>query len=199
MAGEDRVFPLRVAGLTVLALLLAACETLRVGSDYDRSADFSRYHTFTLMPRHHEDVSNPLVVQRVEDDIKADLTRRGYQYVSDPSQADFAVDFTIGSKERTDIHSYPAPWGGPWAWGPRGWYGSPGWWGDPYWGNTIDVRQYREGTLSIDVFDDRSHRPVWHGWAKKTLTRADIEHSEAPLRQAVAQVLSRFPPQAGSS
>ena len=42
-----------------------------------------------------------------------------------------------------------------------------GWWGRPYWGRDVDVRQYREGTLSIDLFDVRTHRPVWHDWAKK--------------------------------
>lgn len=198
MAHEHPVLRLRFLALATLALLLASCETLRVGSDHDPAASFSGYHTFTLMPRQHLDVHNPLVVQRTEDDIKAYLESRGYQYVSDPAQADFAVDFTIGSHERTDIRSYPEPWGGPWAWGPRGWYGRPGWWGGPYWGNGIDVRQYREGTLSIDVFDDRTHRPVWHGWAKKTLSRADIQHSEEPIRQAVAAVLAKFPPQPGA-
>jgi hypothetical protein len=95
------------------------------------------------------------------------------------------VDFTIGARERTDIQSYPAPYTG---W----WYG--GWWGYSYWGTAVDVRQYREGTLSIDLFDAHSHKPVWHGWARKELSRADMEQSEAPIRAAVAAVLSRFPP-----
>jgi hypothetical protein len=58
----------------------------------------------------------------------------------------------------------------------------------------MDVRQYREGTLSIDVFDGHTHRPVWHGWAKKELSRKDIEQSETPIRQAVTSVLAKFPP-----
>jgi len=32
------------------------------------------------------------------------------------------------------------------------------------------------------------------GWAKKQLTRSDIERSEAPIRTAVAAVLEKFPP-----
>jgi hypothetical protein len=56
------------------------------------------------------------------------------------------------------------------------------------------VRQYREGTLSIDIFDVKSHRPVWHGWAKKELSRKDIEQSEQPIKHAVAAVLEKFPP-----
>lgn len=53
---------------------------------------------------------------------------------------------------------------------------------------------YRQGTLSIDIFDGHSHRPVWHGWAHKELTRADIEHSAGLIREAVDSVLAQFPP-----
>jgi hydrogenase maturation factor len=37
-------------------------------------------------------------------------------------------------------------------------------------------------------------RPVWHEWAKKDLTRSDVEHSEVPIHNAVRSVLSTFPP-----
>ncbi len=180
-----------LSGVATVTMALAACATMRVGSDYDRQANFSNYHTFTLMQRQHPNVQNPLVVSRAQDDIVQELTRKGYRQATDPAAADFAVDFTVGSRDRTDINSYPEPyatmgWGG-WGWG-------PGWWGGPYWGNNIDVRQVREGTLSIDVFDAHTHRPVWHGWAKKDLTRKDIEQSEEPIRRAVDAVLSNFPP-----
>jgi hypothetical protein len=49
---------------------------------------------------------------------------------------------------------------------------------EAYWGDEVDVHQYREGTLSVDVFDARSHRAVWHGWATKKLSRADMDRSE---------------------
>jgi hypothetical protein len=169
----------------LIGLVLSGCAALRVGSDFDRSATFSSYHTFSWMPREHYGTRNPLVVQRARDAIQAQLTQRGLTYVSDSAAADVVVDFTIGARERTDIQSYPAPYTG---W----WYGR--WWGYPYWGSEVDVRQYREGTLSIDLFDNHSHKPVWHGWAKKELSQADMEQSEAPIRAAVAAVLSRFPP-----
>jgi hypothetical protein len=186
----------RVARLIAIgALVLAAaagCATVRVGSDYDRSASFGHYHTFTMMQREHRGARNPLVVSRAQDAITQELTRKGYQPASTPENADFTVDFTIGSRERTDINTYPAPYAGA-GWAGWGW-GGGGWWGGPYWGDQIDVRQVREGTLSIDVFDARTHRPVWHGWATKELTRSDIEQSEQPIRKAVAAILAKFPP-----
>ncbi len=41
----------------------------------------------------------------------------------------------------------------------------------------------RAGVLSIDFFDQRTHRPVWHGWSKE-------EYSQ----QTVRDILSWFPP-----
>jgi len=178
-------------GLVLTFDLLSGCASqLRVGSDYDRSATFRDYHTFAVMQREHrglENPLNPLVAARVEDAIRADLRERGYVEASDPRVADFIVDFTVGSRERTDITTYPDPYAG-WGWGrPRSW-------GGPYWGDSVDVHEYREEILSVDVFDGQSHRPVWHGWAKKERSDEDIEHSAGPLQRAVATLLAKFPP-----
>jgi len=171
---------------------MVGCSTLKVGADYDRGAHFSTFHTFVLMQREHQSVHNPLVVQRTEDAVKDELMRKGYRLATNPVEADFSVDFTVGSQERTDINSYPEPYARVgWA----GWGLGAGGWGGSYWGSNIDVRQVREGTLSIDVFDARNHRPVWHGWAKKDLSQQDIQQSEQPIRAAVAAVLAKFPPQ----
>jgi hypothetical protein len=163
------------------AFWLASCATTpEIASDYDRSANFATYHTFALIQRQHRGIPNPLVAIRVEEDITQELQRRGYALAADPTSADFTVDFTIGSRERTDINSYPAA--------------GPGFLGGPYWGTNIDVRQYREGTLAIDVFDGHTHRPVWYGWAQKELTRKDLEQPAEPVNEAVSSILARFPP-----
>jgi hypothetical protein len=177
----------RDAGPPLLAIatafLLASCATTpEIASDYDRSANFASYHTFTLLPREHSGIANPLVAIRAEEDITRELERRGYTLATDPASADFAVDFTIGSQERTDIHSYPSAYAGPW------------FLGGPYWGSNIDVRQYRAGTLAIDIFDGHSHRPVWHGWAEKELARKDLEQPAEPIGKAVSSILAKFPP-----
>ena len=171
-------------GFTAAAVLLTstACSTLRVGSDYDRSATFSGYHTYAWLPREHSVASNPLVARHAHEAIDAILRSKGYTPVDDPANADFTVDFTVGSRDRIDVQSYPMAYRGPWHWG-LGYYGSD-----------LDVRQYREGTLGIDIFDGRTHQPVWTGWARKALTQADLERSEGPIREAAAAVLQRFPP-----
>lgn len=171
-------------GILVSILALAACSTAHVSSDYDHSAQFSRFHSFTLIMRPHPSATNPLLVQRTYDTIRAELVSKGFAYVEDPLQADLAVDFTIGASDRLDVRSYPSgPYGGPLGFGP---------WG----GNNVDVRQYKEGTLSIDVFDVRTRKPVWHGTGTKEISQSDMDKSQPLIQDAVSSVLANFPPKA---
>jgi hypothetical protein len=48
--------------------------------------------------------------------------------------------------------------------------------------------------MSIDVFDGRTRKPVWHGSGKKELSDADVEHAQAVIRDAVTAILAQFPP-----
>jgi hypothetical protein len=171
-----------------LVLILAAgaitqaCTTTRVSSDFDRGARFDGYHTYAWLPRAHDGGRNPLIMRFARESIDAELQRKGFVLAADGATADFEVDFTIGAHDRLDVTTYPAVYRGPWSWG-HGYYGSD-----------IDARQYREGILAIDVFDGRTHQPVWTGRAAKEITRADLTRADAPIRLAVAEVLAQFPP-----
>lgn len=171
--------------LMVALVVLAACTTTatttpHVVSDYERNAQFSTFHNFALMARPQANIQSALVEQRTYDAIRAELTSKGFTYVSDPAQADFVVDFSVGTQDRLDPKSYPTNFVSPW---------DPG-----AWGNEADIRWYQQGSLAIVAFDVRSRRAVWRGMAEKELSRSDIEHSERPIREAVTAVLADFPP-----
>jgi hypothetical protein len=171
-----------------LMLILAAgaftqgCTTTRVSSDFDRTARFDGYHTYAWLPRAHDGGRNPLIVRFARESIDAELKKKGFELAADPSTADFEVDFTIGARDRLDVKTYPGLYRGPWGWG------------HGYYGDAIDLRQYREGTLAIDIFDGRTHQPVWTGRATKEITHADQARSDGPIRTAAAAVLAQFPP-----
>lgn len=171
-----------LVGTLAAGLLLSACATTRVGNDYDRSAHFADYHTYAWLPREHGNGRNPLAVRFAKESIDAELTQRGYSLAKDPETADFEVDVTIGAHDRIDVNSYPVGFRGPWTWGSR------------YYGDQVEIRKYREGTLAVDIFDGKTHQPVWTGWASKELTSADQVRSDGPIREAAASVLAQFPP-----
>ena len=190
MAISTRAGSIRLSGMVVAAALLCLSGCASVRSDYDRSASFANFHTYVILPRSHAD-DPPVLVTRIEDAITRELGRRGYRLAADPGSADFAVDFSLGYRERTDLNTYPDPYSTlNWGWGSDG-----GWWGGPYWNpHEIDLHQYRDGTLSIDVFDGHLHKPIWHGWKRKPLGRKELDRSADPIRSAVRAILSRFPP-----
>ena len=162
-------------------LTLAACNVPpHVATDYDDSVAFAKFRSFTLMERPHPAAKNPLVAQRTYDAIRAELTGKGFTYTDDAAHADFAVDFAVGARDRWDVRSYAAP-AGP-MFGPGAWV------------REVDLHEYREGSLEIDVFDLRSGAAVWRGQAEKELSQSEIDRSGPLIRETVAAVLADFPP-----
>ena len=172
-----------------MTLLTGCATTLKAHSDHDTSQNFSAYRTFTWMadqpmiaPPGDVVRVSPLNRRRIEESIESALAAKGFQKVTDRAVADFVVSYSVGARDRIDAHSFPAPYAGAWRWG------------HPYYGHDVDVDVYREGTLAIDVFDGKTHQPVWHGWASKRITEHDIRHAAEQIPPAVASILSNFPP-----
>jgi len=171
-------------------LMLAGCATrLETHSDHDRSHSFATYRTFAWMADQTmiaapEEVArvSPLNRHRIEQAIEKELAGKGFQQVAAGDTADFVVSYTVGARDRLDVQSYPVPYRGPWLWG----------WS--HFGHDVDVTTYREGTLAIDVFDGKTHQPVWHGWASKRLDDHDVKHAAELIPPAVTSILREFPP-----
>jgi len=58
----------------------------------------------------------------------------------------------------------------------------------------VDVREYTEGRLAIDLFDVRRRRPVWHGYGTRSLTGREVKDPEKLIGAAVTAILADFPP-----
>ncbi|NEX91883.1 DUF4136 domain-containing protein [Caulobacter sp. 17J65-9] len=167
----------RLLGLAA-ALTLGACATgPSIHADYDRSVDFSSFHTFSLASDTPQPGAPPLTWQRVSDAINRTLQARGFTRSDTP---DFAVGFTLGKRDRIETWNY-----GPY-------YAGWGQWGGGPWGpSQTQVRTITEGTLTIDVFDAKTRRPVWSGTATQRLSGPV---SQAEIDAAVTSVLAKFPP-----
>lgn len=182
----------RLTGVFLLVMLCGACATtLPSHYDYDPSVDLSGYRTWywltddrSIMPADRQPELSPLILQRIADYIEQHLGERGFAMAASREQADFVVTFTVGTREKIQIESYPFHYRGPWYWQPY------------YWDSHYEARTYTVGTLAIDVFDQRSRAPVWHGWTSKRVTTRDLEAPDEPVHRAVEAVLLNFPPPA---
>jgi hypothetical protein len=188
-----------------LLLLVSACTTYpRVRTDFDPSANFATYHSYTWIPVDVPRGMNPLMFRRIQGSIDHVLQARGY---TSATPGDFAVAFTVGERDR--VESSPGwgwgwgygsgwGWGGGWAggWGYGGGWGWGGPWGPAWnwgWGGS-DVYTVTDRSLIVDIYDVPTKRAVWHG----TITRTTWPESEvdyAKLDVAVNTLLAAFPPQ----
>jgi hypothetical protein len=166
--------------LLALATLLAACASgpdLR--SDYDRSADFSQYKTFMWIkePKTH----NPLVQQRIVEDVNAALEARGLRLVK--SDADVGVAVHAATQEQRTLNTFYDGFGGGWRWR----------WGGGFGTATTTVQTYEVGTVIVDVFDAHTKEAVWRGTSEKTLS-SNPEKNAANLNKAIDKMFRNFPP-----
>lgn len=174
------------AAWIIVPLLLAGCATMSVSSQKYPQADFSGYRSYAwiaedplIRPSDTEPQISAVTARRIREAIESELAVKGYTGVASPEDADFVVAYTVGTRERIDAMSYPLPYRGPWRWS---WYAAG-----------TDLRVYREGTLSIDIFDGASKQPVWHGRARKEVTGADVSDPGPVIKQGVAAILKQFP------
>ena len=190
---------IRFAAVVATAVLGGCASGFEATYDHDPANDFTAYKTFAWVSEHPMKVGavtripSSLLESQIMVTVEAALGVKGYRLVADIDSADFALSFTIGSRDEIKVDSYPSMSVGYAGAGyPRGW----GAWGGAYYGYGTEttVRQYTEGMLAIDVFDVEDRRPVWHGVASKNISDSDRKDSGATVQAAVDAILVAFPP-----
>lgn len=178
---------MRALPLAFLLLVSACAANPRVRTDFDPSANFAAYRTYSWVPYEVPRGMNPFDFQRVRASIDRSLAARGY---TQASPGDFLVSFTIGEKDRTEVNDYGGYYSGSW-WDPGwGW----GWgWGYPYgWGPVLSTYTVTDRSIVIDISDARTRKPVWHGVVTRTGWPDRVDYSK--LDQSVDAVVAEFPP-----
>ncbi len=160
----------------------------QVSTDYDYHADFSKLHTFSI---YKLQASDPLVGQRVRDDLTQDLTARGLQMV--PQGGDLgitAVDSRTNQKEYNSF--YEGLGGGGYGWRGRGFGGFGGGFGDEGVTNT-SVINVPVGSLVVDAYDT-NHQLLFRGMASDTLSNNADKNSKT-LGKAIKKIVAKLPVQ----
>lgn len=181
-----------IALIVFLSSTLSGCSTIQAGAHYDESVDFGKYARFAwidaepLITGAEETglIISPLTQAKVQQSIQSGFERKGYELVENSDDADFVVAYTIGTRKDVSTRSYPDPYVGNWGWHVRGGY---------YYINEIETHDYTRGTLGVDVFDRRSKKPVWHGYAEKTITAGDKNNPQPSIDAGVRKMLESFP------
>ncbi|QSA97836.1 DUF4136 domain-containing protein [Methylococcus sp. EFPC2] len=174
---------LQRSALFVSCLFLAACSMVTVTTDYDHSASFAKYHTYTLTPLAQEVPLSPSSETALRESLRAHLAARGLTEVEEG--ADLHIVRHVSAQEKIAISQSPG-------WGPYGGvpyrYGRYGMWaGATY----TDVSQYTEGTLILDFVDAKTQKLVFRGIGKGTI--GDPETNAKRIREAVEKIVQSYP------
>jgi hypothetical protein len=194
---KNRLFKKLV--ITALLMIVASCATTyktKVNFDKNSKVDILKYKTFAWLDASKimaptKDI-NPVMKQRVDEEIEKAFLDKGYKLINDAEAADFTISYTVGNRDKIKVSSYPASYFRGFGWG-RGYFG--GRFGGMYsseMNTKTHVSQYTEGKLAIDVYDVKTHQPAWHGWAVKRITSDEEEIPSSAIKKIVHDVVAQF-------
>lgn len=161
----------------ILVIVMAGCAGIRVSTDYDRKADFSKYKTFNFSKEVDRVTLNDLNRRRLKDAITKEMEAKGFQVATTP---DILVNAFVKGKTKYSATANTNYNGGMYY---RGWGSS----------NTyVDVNKSIEGTLFIDLIDVQEKKMIWEGVAEG-LVNPRTETREDKINSVVQMIFKNFP------
>ncbi|MDE2350235.1 MAG: DUF4136 domain-containing protein [Gammaproteobacteria bacterium] len=182
-------------GAAVSAILaLSACTSLPVTTDVNPNASVGACHTYAWAHEHYAGgsaqaaYSNPVNADRLRVAIQSNLAAHGIRRADTHETPDCVVGYAIGSRVVADEY---AGWvGGGYGWGGWGGWGGPRGWGSLGYGWPA-VRN--EGRISVDLYDAKTHRAIWHASVDQNVTDETGQDAEARITTAVGAIFQKFP------
>ena len=174
----------------LVALVLVGCSsTPKVNVDYDPAFNFQSIRTYHVVDHNTAafvgQQGTTLGEQRITDALVRELNARGLRPARDV-KADIIVTFHVVSQDKTRVTTYNNHYG--YTGYRRGYaYG----WGGP---TNVDVRQYTEGTLIVDLVEPRQKRVVWRGGTSTVVRDRTTAEREELINSHVAAIMAQLPP-----
>lgn len=171
----------------MFCLLAGKSVAQQVKFDYDRSADFSQYKTFSWEKVQTKD---PLFVDRIKSDVASALAAKGLTEV--PSGGDISIMAIQMTQDQQTLNTfYNGFGGGGGGWGWRRFGG--GGFGD-FGESTTTTDTYKVGTLVLDLFDTKTKQLIWRGSTSDTLSN-NSNKNISNLDKGVEKLFKQFPPE----
>jgi len=170
-----------VFALTAMMFLLAGRSSAQqVKTDYDRSANFAQYKTYSWEQVKTKDA---LDIDRIKAAVDAALAAKGW------TQVDSGGDVSILAMEITHnqqtLNTFYDGFGGGWGWRRFG--------GGGFAEATTTTETYKVGTLVVDLFDTKTKQLIWRGASSDTLSDNSNKNIKN-LDKGVEKMFKQFPP-----
>jgi hypothetical protein len=174
----------KIIPIIIALALTMSCSSTKVSMDYDREANFASYKTYAFTPEANDLPVNDLNKKRIMDAVSEQLAAKGF---TKSDQPDVWIDLKLAAekKQSATATSSPSYYGAGYRYG----------WGGGFSTTTINVENYVEGTLFVDMIDVSKKQLVWQGRAVRTIDPdTSAEKRESNINYAVKQIFTKYPP-----
>jgi len=170
-----------LGGLALVALLATGCASMRVGTYVSHNTDFSAYRTYAWGPADALPLGdarlehNPILVDYLQGAVERGLREHDLLLAPASAQPDLLVHFHGSVRQVVDVatasrsHEHGVS-------------------------EDLEIVNYDEGTLIVDMVDRRTNRLVWRGWAVDALNGIldSQDRMEQKINEAVKKMLAGF-------
>jgi uncharacterized protein DUF4136 len=163
-------------GLTLLLACVSFAE--HVKTDYDHSANFGQYKTYSW---EKVQTNDQLLVDRIKSAVNRALAAKGWTEV--PSGGDVEVFAIETTQNQQTLDTFYNGFGGGRRWGGFGGFGDA----------TTTVETYKVGTLVVDLFDAKTEKLIWRSSSSDTLSDKADKNTKN-LDKGVNKMFQHFPP-----
>ena len=161
----------------VLVLFVASCTTVKVTTDYDTKTDFNQYNTFAFYKKGVDKVEiSDLDKKRILRAIETELTAKGMTKSENP---DVIINIFANTSKKINVYNDNNYFWRPWYYGPN---------------FNTRISQYNQGTLFIDMIDNKKKELVWQGIGSGALSLKSVAKKEERIKEFVTEILAKYPP-----
>ena len=164
----------------MMILFASTVSAQQVKTDYDRSANFAQYKTYSWEQVKTKDA---LDVDRVKSAVNAALGAKGWSQVD--SGGDVSIIAVETTQNQQSLNTFYDGFGGGWGWRRFG--------GGGFGEATTTTETYKVGTLVVDLFDTKTKQLLWRGTSSDTLSNNSSKNIKN-LDKGVEKMFKHFPP-----
>lgn len=178
---------IRTLAAVAACIWFAGCSQYDIKYDYDVDSNFSAYRTYAWIPQQIDEgrvnattavQRNTLLDNRIRSAVDATLATKGL--TADEQNPDLLVVYHTGMQNKVDVTDWGYSYSGSyWGWA----------------GRDIDVYNYTEGTLLVDLVDAKTKQLAWRGSATGVVDPGrSPEEVQERINDVVAQIFANYPP-----
>ena len=164
----------------MMFLFAGRASAQQVKTDYDRSANFAQYKTYSW---ERVKTKDPLDVDRIKNAVNTALAAKGWNQVD--SSADVRIVAIEITRDQQTLNTFYDGFGGGWGYRRFG--------GGGFGEATTTTDTYKVGTVVVDLFDTRTKQLLWRGAATDTLSD-NSDKNIKNLDEGVDKMFKHFPP-----